>query len=72
MSNKAQKTIVRTFRKWNIQRLTSLSAEEIAERINPQLRGWINYYGKFYPSEMNRLRRILDRRLVKWGRYRYK
>ncbi|WP_442788008.1 group II intron maturase-specific domain-containing protein [Lelliottia sp. SL45] len=27
-----------------------LSAEEIAERINPQLRGWINYYGKFYPS----------------------
>ncbi|MDL4454916.1 group II intron reverse transcriptase/maturase [Klebsiella michiganensis] len=72
ISNKAQKAIVRTFRAWNIQRLTSLSAEEIAEIINPQLRGWINYYGKFYPSEMNRLWRILDWRLVKWVRCRYK
>lgn len=72
ISKKAQKGIVRTFRVWNIQRLTNLSAEDIAERINPQLRGWINYYGKFYPSEMNRLWRILDWRLVKWVRCRYK
>lgn len=71
-SNKAQKFIVRTFRAWNIQRLTSLSAEEIVERINPQLRGWINYYGKLYPSEINRLWQILDWRLVKWVRCRYK
>ncbi|HAU3361834.1 TPA: hypothetical protein JDL67_004639 [Salmonella enterica subsp. salamae] len=45
ISKQAPKAIVRTFRSWNIQRLTSLSAEAIAERINLQLREGINYYG---------------------------
>jgi RNA-directed DNA polymerase len=26
--------------------------EEIARRLNPILRGWIQYYGRFYPTEL--------------------
>ena len=72
ISNKAKKSIVRAFRSWNLQRCTSLSIDQIAKKINPQLRGWINYYGKFYPSEMNILWRILNKRLVRWFRSRSK
>lgn len=72
MSKKAGKLIVRTFRSWNLQRRTRMTIDQIARLINPQLRGWINYYGKFYASEMNRLWRILDKRLVRWLRSRSK
>lgn len=68
ISKKAKKSIVRSFRDWNLQRCTSLNIDQIAKKINPQLRGWINYYGKFYPSEMNILWRILNQRLVRWLR----
>ena len=68
ISKKAKKAIVRTFRSWNIQRCTWMTIEQIAKKINPQLRGWINYYGKFYISEMNGLWRILNERLVRWFR----
>lgn len=68
ISKKAKKSVVREFRAWNLQRLSSMKVEAVARKINPQLRGWINYYGRFYPSEMNVLWRILDKRLVKWLR----
>ncbi|MCB5163181.1 group II intron reverse transcriptase/maturase [Marinomonas algarum] len=72
ISKKAKKSIVRSFRDWNLQRCTSLNIDQIAKKINPQLRGWINYYGKFYPSEMTILWRILNERLVRWFRNRSK
>ena len=33
-------------------RQMSLPLEEIARRLNPILRGWIQYYGRFYPTEL--------------------
>jgi RNA-directed DNA polymerase len=29
-----------------------LSLEEIATLLNPVLRGWIQYYGRFYRTEL--------------------
>jgi len=37
----------RTVRSWNIYRRVSDELEMIAEWINPIVRGWINYYGKY-------------------------
>ena len=50
ISGKAAKAIRQTVRDWNLKRKTPISLEEIARRINPVVRGWMVYYGRFYRS----------------------
>ena len=40
--------------------------------INPQVRGWINYYGAFYRSELYFLARRIDEHLVRWAMRKFK
>lgn len=49
-----------------------LDIEEIARRANPRIRGWWQYYGKFYRSEMNRIALFLNWHLAKWAMRKYK
>lgn len=44
------KSIRQTMRSWKTHRWTRLAIEELAASVNPVLRGWLNYYGKFYKS----------------------
>ncbi len=44
----------------------------IAQKLNPVIRGWINYYGRFRGYELNRVFRLLQVRLTRWARKRYK
>ena len=37
-----------------------------------EVRGWINYYGRFYRSELVRLLRRINEYLVRWARWKYK
>ncbi|MGW4790846.1 group II intron maturase-specific domain-containing protein [Nonomuraea sp. NPDC004297] len=51
----------------------SLSFKEIAAMINPVVAGWINYYGRFYKSELiHFLEQQINPFLVKWVRRKYK
>ena len=53
--------------------LVYLSLEEIAKVLNPVIRGWIQYYGRFYRTELIRkLYRYLDDRIAAWLRQKYK
>lgn len=73
MSLKAFKAIKETLRKgWNIGAKLYLSLKDIAEEINPRIRGWINYYGKFYASSLRTLRDYIDEMLVRWAKRKYK
>jgi RNA-directed DNA polymerase len=40
--------------------------------FNPIIRGWINYYGRFYKSELYAVLRHINRALVQWARRKYK
>ena len=40
--------------------------------FNPVLRGWVNYYGRFYKSEMYSVMRHMNRALIRWARRKYK
>jgi RNA-directed DNA polymerase len=51
---------------WKIRLRSDFELKEIATQINPVIRGWINYYGKFYGSEMRKLGRYLDEELARW------
>lgn len=72
ISKKARKSIVSEIRRWNLHRWTGATPEEMAEKINPKVRGWLNYYGKFYKSAMHFLWEVLDHRLMRWFRSQYK
>lgn len=72
ISRKARKKIVAEIRSTKLHRWSNAEVKDIAEMLNPRLRGWINYYGKFRPREMYGIFRRLNLRLVKWLLNRYK
>jgi group II intron reverse transcriptase/maturase len=73
MSSKAAKAIRKTIRDWrmastrNNQRL-----EDLARLTNPVVRGWMNYYGRFYRSKCVQVLRHLNVALAAWVRRKYK
>jgi len=73
ISKKAANAIRNRIRSWrlgatrNNQRL-----EEIARLVNPHVRGWINYYGRFYKSALYPILRCLERAMVYWVQRKFK
>ncbi|CBJ49604.1 group II intron reverse transcriptase/maturase [Ralstonia solanacearum] len=66
ISGKAAKAIRQTVRDWSLHRRTPISLEEIARRINPVVRGWVDYYGRFYRSKLCLVLSHIDLHLAKW------
>ncbi|HHX5210808.1 TPA: group II intron maturase-specific domain-containing protein [Legionella pneumophila] len=59
-------------RRGNWRNNTSLSLQELADFINPMLRGWIEYYGKYSRSSMYRVWRCVNNMLLAWAKKKYK
>jgi RNA-directed DNA polymerase len=55
-----------------IHRWVHFSISRIAELLNPKIRGWLNYYSKFRKSELRKLFRVVNLRLSKWVRNKYR
>jgi len=72
ISNKAKKKIKKTIKSWRIHRITWTTLEEISKKIDPIVRGWFQYYGRFYKSEMYTSLRNIERYLIRWVRTKYK
>lgn len=73
VSKQAKRNMAATIRAWRIGRRTDLSFKELATMINRVVAGWINYYGRFYKSELvNFLGQRLNRHLVSWACRKYK
>ncbi len=72
MSAKAKKAKGKQIRDWHLNRRSGTDLSGIAEEINPQVRGWINYYGAFYRSELYSLAARIDQHLVRWARQKFK
>ena len=71
--SKASKVkIEHEIRQLNIQRRTELTIEELAAKLNPKLRGWLNYYGKFRKANLHFLLHRLNGRIRKWASNRFK
>ena len=52
ISKDAMNKISSIVRSWRLHKRTGLSEADLARRINPVVRGWMNYYGAFYPSAL--------------------
>ena len=72
ISRKSENKIVEVFRKLKIHRWTSFDLSRIAQVLNPKIRGWINYYGKFKMPKLSRIFMILNERLVRWAVNKYR
>ena len=72
ISQKAQKKIKGAIRDWKLPTHTGKTLEEIARWINPQIRGWIQYYGKFNRSALYHLTDIIETKLSLWACKKYK
>jgi group II intron reverse transcriptase/maturase len=72
-SAKAMKAMTTTVRSWKIHRSTGMTIEQIAARYNATVRGWINYYGRYwYRNFSYRLWSCIQSRLVRWAKNRYR
>lgn len=72
VSNKAKKAMRQNIRGWRMHLKPDKTLEDLSRMFNPIIRGWINYYGRFYKSEMYAVYRHIDRALVRWVRKKYK
>ena len=59
-------------RRLNYRNRTNLSLQDIASTLNPILRGWIAYYGRFQPSALGPFYRHINKSLVAWTMRKHK
>ena len=52
--------------------MTGSTIQIISQIINPIVRGWINYFGRYNRSQLKSSLDVLNRRLVKWATRKYK
>ena len=72
VSASALKAMRSTIRDLNLRRQTQLSLADIARQINPLLRGWIAYYGRYAPSALYPLLRYVNQTLLAWAMRKFK
>jgi len=72
VSAAAIKQMYQRIREWKIPRQTSIGLHVLATRYNTTLRGWLNYYGRFYRSALRPIFDHFDRRLQHWARRKYR
>ncbi len=72
ISKKSQNKIIDELRKLAFHKWSSYDLQGLADALAPKIRGWINYYGRFRISELQQLFRLLNIRIAKWIRWKYK
>jgi len=72
VSKSAKKRMGREIRSWHLPRRSDKTLDDLAAMFNPIIRGWINYYGRFYPSMLYPLLRHINWGLVRWAMRKYK
>ena len=72
ISNKAKRFIRQTVRGWKLHLRSDKSLVDLSRMFDATIRGWIGYYGAFYPSALRFVLRCIDRRLVLWATRKFK
>ena len=68
----AAKAIGRRIKRWRLHLWSGKALADLAREINPIVQGWVNYYGRFYPSWLARLLGRINHYLVRWATQKYK
>jgi len=72
MSNPAGKAIRQEVRSWSMPKRSDKSIEDLSQMFKAKIQGWINYYGRFYRSQMYMTLRYINSKLVWWAMRKFK
>lgn len=72
ISRASAKQIRRRVQAWNLPSQAHNTLEALAPTIDPCVRGWMNYYGRYSRSECVQVLRYINLKLAKWARKKYK
>jgi RNA-directed DNA polymerase len=72
MSTEAKKAKGEQLRAMRIHRRTDLTLDDLAQWLNPIVRGWMTYYGRFYRSDMAPLLQRVNTYLRRWAGRKYR
>lgn len=72
VSNEAAKKMRQEMRSWRIHLRSDKAIDDLARMWNPVLRGWIQYFGRFYKSALSPVLRHFNALLVRWALRKYK
>lgn len=72
ISKDAGTRLRRRIRSWRLHLRSGSTLEQLAAEVNLVVRGWINYYGRFRPSELQYTLNRINHYLVRWIMQKYK
>lgn len=72
VSNSAMKSMRQKMRGWKVHLRSDKSLEDLSHMFNSTLRGWFNYYGKYYKSALYNVFRHFNRTLSRWAMRKFK
>jgi RNA-directed DNA polymerase len=67
VADKAGKAMRAEMRSWQLHLRSDKSIEDLSRMFNLQVRGWLQYYGRYYRSALYPIMRQLDRSLARWA-----
>jgi RNA-directed DNA polymerase len=72
VSDDAAKGMRRTIKRWRLHLRSGSTLADLAQEINSTVRGWINYYGRFYRTELIQTLKLINDYLMRWATRKYK
>lgn len=72
VSQVSMKKMRQEIRSWKLHLRSDKTIEDLGRMFNSKIRGWINYYGVFYKSELYKVFRHLNTILTRWASRKYK
>ena len=72
VSKKSSQALKDKIKAMELHKLSGLKIDMIAEMINPIVRGWMNYFGKYNRYAMKSALNVIQMRLVRWAMRKFK
>jgi RNA-directed DNA polymerase len=72
VSKQAATKIRHEMKRWRLHLRSDKALDDLARLCNPVLRGWINYYGRFYGSALRPVFRQFNHSLTRWAMRKFK
>jgi RNA-directed DNA polymerase len=72
VSDDVAKRLRRTIKRWRLHLWSGRNLADLAREINSTVRGWVDFYGRFYRTELIQTLKLINDYLVRWAMRKYK